>query len=152
MENLDEDISKYIDPADIAHEEHKEFITLNLGPTHPATHGVFQNILTMDENERTDLANILKAVLLKYDNLWGMPLPYMMIMHQAPTDGKDYPGYHFNIQFHPPNRPETKLKYLAGCETGAGTYINDTLAEEKAEDLRKSEPSTVENTYLKIVE
>jgi NADH-quinone oxidoreductase subunit D len=25
-----------------------EFITLNLGPTHPATHGVFQNVLTMD--------------------------------------------------------------------------------------------------------
>lgn len=26
----------------------KEYSTLNLGPTHPATHGIFQNILTMD--------------------------------------------------------------------------------------------------------
>jgi NADH-quinone oxidoreductase subunit D len=26
----------------------KETTTLNLGPTHPATHGVFQNILEMD--------------------------------------------------------------------------------------------------------
>jgi NADH-quinone oxidoreductase subunit D len=26
----------------------KEFTRLNLGPTHPATHGVFQNVLTMD--------------------------------------------------------------------------------------------------------
>lgn len=26
----------------------KEYTTLNLGPTHPATHGVFQNVLTMD--------------------------------------------------------------------------------------------------------
>ncbi len=29
------------------HEE-KQYTTLNLGPTHPATHGIFQNVLTMD--------------------------------------------------------------------------------------------------------
>ena len=28
-------------------EEEKEYSTLNLGPTHPATHGIFQNILKM---------------------------------------------------------------------------------------------------------
>ncbi len=28
--------------------EKKEYSTLNLGPTHPATHGIFQNVLTMD--------------------------------------------------------------------------------------------------------
>jgi NADH-quinone oxidoreductase subunit D len=38
--------------------EEKQYSTLNLGPTHPATHGIFQNILTMDgekivESEQT---------------------------------------------------------------------------------------------------
>jgi UDPglucose--hexose-1-phosphate uridylyltransferase len=36
----------------------------------------------------------------------------------------------------PPYRTKDKLKYLAGVETGAGTYINDTAPEEKAADLR----------------
>ena len=33
-------------------------------------------------------------------------------------------------------RTATKLKYLAGSESGAGFFINDTLAEEKAAELR----------------
>jgi NADH-quinone oxidoreductase subunit D len=32
----------------IPQEEKKEYSTLNLGPTHPATHGIFQNVLKMD--------------------------------------------------------------------------------------------------------
>jgi NADH-quinone oxidoreductase subunit D len=31
-----------------SNEVEKEYSTLNLGPTHPATHGIFQNVLTMD--------------------------------------------------------------------------------------------------------
>jgi NADH-quinone oxidoreductase subunit D len=36
------------DNTDIVQQEKKEYTTLNLGPTHPATHGIFQNVLTMD--------------------------------------------------------------------------------------------------------
>jgi UDPglucose--hexose-1-phosphate uridylyltransferase len=60
----------------------------------------------------------------------------MMVLHQRPSDGGVYDYYHFYIEFYPPLRTKTKLKYLAGSETGAGMFINDTLAEEKAAELR----------------
>ncbi|MBI2811454.1 MAG: galactose-1-phosphate uridylyltransferase [Candidatus Melainabacteria bacterium] len=89
--------------------------------------------------EEEDLAVILKELLKKYDGLWGFSMPYMMVMHQKPTDGKAYPGCHFHIEFYPPLRTPEKLKYLAGCESGAGTFVNDTLPEVKAEELRAVE-------------
>jgi len=93
-------------------------------------------------SERWDLADILKTLLLKFDGLWGLSMPYMMVMHQRPTDGLEHEYYHFHIEFYPPHRTRDKLKYLAGCESGAGTFINDTLAEEKAAELRRAAPRT----------
>jgi UDPglucose--hexose-1-phosphate uridylyltransferase len=88
------------------------------------------------------LASLLHTVLKKYDNLWGFSMPYMMLMFQKPTDGEDYPGAHFRIEFYPPLRTPEKMKYLAGCESGAGTFVNDTLPEGKANELRRAEPVT----------
>jgi UDPglucose--hexose-1-phosphate uridylyltransferase len=88
--------------------------------------------------EQLDLAIVLKKVLVAFDNLFGFSLPYILAMHQRPSDGEDYtPLYQFHIEFYPPLRTKDKLKYLAGSEAGAGAYINDTLAEEKALELRK---------------
>lgn len=86
--------------------------------------------------DATALAELLHTVLKKYDGLWGFSMPYMMVMHQKPTDGNEHAGCHFHIEFYPPYRTPQKLKYLAGCESGAGTFVNDTLAEEKAAELR----------------
>jgi UDPglucose--hexose-1-phosphate uridylyltransferase len=86
--------------------------------------------------ERLAFAELLKRVMLKYDGLFGFSLPYMMVMHQQPTDGRAHPGCHFHVEFYPPHRTAQKLKFLAGCESGAGTFINDTLPEEKAAELR----------------
>jgi UDPglucose--hexose-1-phosphate uridylyltransferase len=83
-----------------------------------------------------DLAEILKQVLSAFDRLFDVPFPYIMSIHQRPTDGAKYDFYHFHIEFYPPMRSKTKLKYLAGSEAGAGMYINDTLPEEKAAELR----------------
>ena len=65
-----------------------------------------------------------------------MPFPYVMPLHQAPTDGGDYSSFHFHIEFHPPLRRPSLLKYLAGPEIGGGNFLSDTAPEEKAEELR----------------
>ena len=87
-------------------------------------------------DEQRDLASILKQVLVAFDGLFQVSFPYIMSIHQRPSDGGDYDHYHFHIEFYPPMRSATKLKYLAGSEAGAGMYINDTMPEEKAAELR----------------
>ncbi|CAN5860730.1 galactose-1-phosphate uridylyltransferase [soil metagenome] len=94
----------------------------------------------LDDEQAAGLARLLKVVLLKYDRLFGFSLPYIMAIHQRPTDAGQHDGYHLHIEFYPPNRTESKLKYLAGSEAGAGAYINDTLPEETARQLRELEP------------
>ena len=89
--------------------------------------------------EERALAEILKWVTLKYDNLYQFSFPYMMLLHQAPARGK-YGFFHFHIEFYPPHRSKEKLKYLASVETGGGSFLNDSLAEEKAAELRAVPP------------
>ncbi len=95
-----------------------------------------QALTDFNRAEQRDLAAILKTVLVAFDKLFDLSLPYIMAMHQRPCDAGDYDYYHFHIEFYPPLRTAKKLKYLAGSETGAGMFINDTLAEEKAAELR----------------
>ena len=85
--------------------------------------------------ELTDFAAVLRETLIRLDNLWRMSFPYVMVLHQAPTD-KPYPGFHFHIEIHPPLRKPGLLKYLAGPEIGGGNFLNDTAPEEKAAELQ----------------
>ncbi len=95
-----------------------------------------QALADMTSAEEQSLAEILKQVLAAYDRVFDRSFPYIMAIHQRPSDGADYGYYHFHIEFYPPMRTANKLKYLAGSEAGAGMFINDTLPEIKAAELR----------------
>jgi len=95
-------------------------------------------ITDLTEEEKGMFASILKKVLKKFDNLLDMSFPYMMVLHQRPTDGKAYPHYHFHVEFYPPYREKDKIKYFASVETGAGTVTFDYTPEMKAKELRES--------------
>ena len=92
-------------------------------------------IADLDDAERRDLATVLRDVVIRFDNLWRMPFPYVMALHQAPVKGPDGRGFHFHFEFHPPLRRPNLLKYLAGPEIGGGNFLSDTCAEEKAAEL-----------------
>jgi UDPglucose--hexose-1-phosphate uridylyltransferase len=94
------------------------------------------SLAVLDSELRTAFARALKSVLLRYDGLWGRPFPYVMVAHQAPTDAQPHPEAQLHLEFYPPYRAKDRLKYLAGTELGAGTFVNDTLPEEKAAELR----------------
>jgi len=93
-------------------------------------------IASLSDTELRDFSEAMKQVLVRFDNLWQMPFPYVMPLHQAPTDGGDHSGFHFHIEFHPPLRRPNLLKYLAGPEIGGGNFLSDTSPEEKAAELK----------------
>jgi UDPglucose--hexose-1-phosphate uridylyltransferase len=101
----------------------------------------FGTLLELRERETSDLASLLSIVRRKYDNLYGFLMPLMMAVRQSPAKG-EHPYVHFEIQFLPLQRSPKKLKYLASVETAGGTYLADTLPEERAEALRNAEPRT----------
>ena len=94
------------------------------------------SMTSFDGPTRADFARALKTVLLKYDQLWGRPFPYVMAVHQAPTDGSPHPEAHVHVEFYPAYRMRGRLKYLAGSEVGAGVFTADTDPDEKAAELR----------------
>lgn len=95
------------------------------------------SLSTMTPEERRGLALALKCITGGYDALYGFPFPYMMCFHQDPTDGEEYPYYHFHIEFYPPLRSGDVLKYNASSETGAWAAANTTRPEDKAAEMRE---------------
>jgi len=87
-------------------------------------------------------------VLVRYDNLWQLSFPYVLALHQAPTDGRPAEGFHFHIQIHPPLRTPSLLKYLAGPEIGGGNFVSDTSPEQKAAELRAASTTHYKATSL----
>ena len=92
------------------------------------------SLLECSAAELHDLARALQAVGRGYDRLFDRPFPYVMVVHQAPSDGRG--DGHVHVEFYPPLRTADRLKFIAGSEQGAGTFIQDTLPEETAAALR----------------
>jgi UDPglucose--hexose-1-phosphate uridylyltransferase len=98
------------------------------------------HISGLSDAEVVSLAQALKDVTVRFDNLWQQSFPYVMPLHQAPTDAGDYRDFHCFIGFLPPLRRPNTLKYLAGPEIGGGNFLSDTAPEAKAAELQAVAP------------
>jgi len=94
-------------------------------------------LITMSDEELYDLAEVFQTAAKKFDANFNSSFPYILAFAQAPVDGNDYPDYHMHLIICPPLRQPGIMKYLAGPETGADTFMADTMPEEKAAELRK---------------
>lgn len=96
----------------------------------------FSHLGQMREAEKEDFALVIRQLSNLYDRLFQVSFPYSAGLHQSPTDGKEYPGWHFHMHFYPPLlRSATVKKFMVGYEM-LGNPQRDITAEWAAEKLR----------------
>lgn len=94
------------------------------------------SVADLHANEREGLADLLKRLTTRYDNLFQTSFPYSMGLHQRPSDGQDHSEWHFHMHFYPPLlRSATVRKFLVGFELMAEAQ-RDITPEQAATRLR----------------
>lgn len=97
----------------------------------------FGRFTDMNEVEKDALADIVKQITVKYDNIFEISFPYSAGFHPAPTDGKEHPEWHFHMHFYPPLlRSATVKKFRVGYEM-LGTPQRDITPEASAKVIKQ---------------
>lgn len=87
-------------------------------------------------DERNDLANAMKRLLTRYDNLFETSFPYSMGWHGAPFANEDTSHWQLHAHFFPPLlRSAAVKKFMVGYEM-LGEPQRDLTSEQAAERLR----------------
>jgi len=95
-----------------------------------------QRLPDVSDAERTSLAEIMQALLIRYDNLFETSFPYSMGWHAAPNGVEDQPHWQLHAHFYPPLlRSATVKKFMVGYEMLAEAQ-RDLTPEQAAQRLR----------------
>lgn len=86
--------------------------------------------------DRDGLASILIDVLARLDQLFSQPMPYMLWIHQRPTDSRDWPDARVSVTIAPLLRAPGTQRYVAAAELGGGVYFNPVDPMDAAASLR----------------
>jgi UDPglucose--hexose-1-phosphate uridylyltransferase len=94
------------------------------------------HLSSLEPAEVAALADMLKRVTTKYDNLFEISFPYTMGFHQAPADGANHPEWVLHAHYYPPLlRSATVRKFMVGFEM-LGMPQRDLTSETAASCLR----------------
>ena len=96
-----------------------------------------RDFTALSEAEQLGLADVLKRITTRYDNLFEVSFPYSMGFHPAPSGGEPHSEWHFHAHFYPPLlRSATIRKFMVGYEMLAGPQ-RDITPEMAAGRLRE---------------
>jgi UDPglucose--hexose-1-phosphate uridylyltransferase len=71
----------------------------------------------LKSSEISAMADLIKSVTTRYDNLFDISFPYSMGFHQSPSDGLPHPEWTLHAHFYPPLlRSSTVRKFMVGYE------------------------------------
>ena len=92
----------------------------------------------LNSKQRLGLADIMKKITIKYDNLFETSFPYSMGWHGAPFIERSNPDHWLlHAHFYPPLlRSATVKKFMVGFEM-LGEAQRDLTAEQAAAKLRE---------------
>ncbi|MEI7887241.1 MAG: hypothetical protein WCJ04_07605 [Actinomycetes bacterium] len=92
--------------------------------------------LTDSNCDRTSLAAVLIDALARLDQIFSQPMPYMMWIHQRPTDGGDWPGSRVHLHITPLLRSAQTQRFVAAAELASGITFNPVQPLDAAAQLR----------------
>lgn len=96
-----------------------------------------QDISQFTDQEKEDLAKIVKELTVRYDNIFNTSFPYSAGMHQAPVNSEDQQHWHWHMHFYPPLlRSASVKKFMVGYEMLANPQ-RDITAERAAEIIKE---------------
>ncbi len=96
------------------------------------------SLTDLDSEQKNSLVKIWKQLLISYDNLFNISMPFSFGWHIAPSDPREMKSWHLHAHFYPPLlRSATIKKFMVGYEMLAESQ-RDISPEEAAERLRLS--------------
>jgi UDPglucose--hexose-1-phosphate uridylyltransferase len=102
-----------------------------------APHRRVARLTDLTGEEKTSLADVLKRLLIRYDNLFETSFPYSMGWHGAPFDAGDCAYWQLHAHFYPPLlRSASIKKFMVGYELLAEAQ-RDLTPEQAALRLRE---------------